>query len=62
MPIIADVADEQQGHEMVRKAHARWGHLDILVNNAGLMLLGPIDGADTEDWRRMVPAGLSRNL
>jgi NADP-dependent 3-hydroxy acid dehydrogenase YdfG len=58
MPIIADVADEQQVQEMVRKAHARWGHLDILVNNAGLMLLGPIDGADTEDWRRMVNVNL----
>jgi NADP-dependent 3-hydroxy acid dehydrogenase YdfG len=58
MPIIADVADEQQVHEMVLKAHAKWGHLDILVNNAGLMLLGPIDGADTEDWRRMVNVNL----
>jgi NADP-dependent 3-hydroxy acid dehydrogenase YdfG len=58
MPIIADVADEQQVHEMVRKAHARWGRLDILVNNAGLMLLGPIDGANTEDWRRMVNVNL----
>ncbi len=30
------------------------GGLDILVNCAGLMLLGPIVGADTEDWRRMM--------
>src|SRR5205823_14536470 len=58
MPVIADVADEQQVQEMVRKAHERWGRLDILVNNAGLMLLGPIDGADTEDWRRMVNVNL----
>ena len=40
--------------EMIRTAHDRWGRLDILVNNAGVMLLGQIDGADTEDWRRMV--------
>lgn len=25
-----------------------------VVNNAGLMLLGPIEGADTSDWHRMV--------
>ena len=54
LPIVADVADEAQANDMVRTAHARWGRLDILVNNAGLMLLGPIEGADTEDWRRMI--------
>ena len=26
----------------------------MLINNAGLMLLGLIEGADTNDWRRMV--------
>ncbi len=54
LPIIADVADEQQVCEMVQKAHTRFGRLDILVNNAGVMLLGPIFEADTEDWRRMI--------
>src|SRR5947209_5855537 len=54
IPIQADVADEAQAREMIRTAHDRWGRLDILVNNAGVMLLGQIDGADTEDWRRMV--------
>ncbi len=58
MPIIADVADEQQANDMVHTASGRWGHLDIVVNNAGLMLLGPIGGADTEDWRRMVSVNL----
>jgi NADP-dependent 3-hydroxy acid dehydrogenase YdfG len=28
--------------------------LDILVNNAGLMLLGPVVGADPEQWDRMI--------
>ncbi|MBV9688412.1 MAG: SDR family NAD(P)-dependent oxidoreductase [Ktedonobacteraceae bacterium] len=56
--IIADVANEKQTQEMVQAAHTKWGHLDILVNNAGLMLLGPIEGADTEDWRRMVNVNL----
>jgi NADP-dependent 3-hydroxy acid dehydrogenase YdfG len=34
------------------------GGIDILVNNAGVMLLGPIGGADTEEWRRMVDVNL----
>jgi NADP-dependent 3-hydroxy acid dehydrogenase YdfG len=29
-----------------------------LINNAGVMLLGPIDGAPTEEWRRMVHVNL----
>jgi len=28
------------------------------VNNAGVMLLGPIEGAPTEEWRRMVELNL----
>lgn len=54
LPIIADVADDMQAHDMVLKANAEFGRIDILVNNAGVMLNGPIDAADTEDWRRMV--------
>lgn len=54
LPIVADVADDAQAHDMVLKTNAEWGRIDILVNNAGVMLNGPIDGADTEDWRRMV--------
>jgi NADP-dependent 3-hydroxy acid dehydrogenase YdfG len=54
MPIVADVADDMQAHDMVLKTNAEWGRIDILVNNAGVMLNGPIDAADTEDWRRMV--------
>lgn len=54
LPIVADVADDTQAHEMVQKAKEQFGRVDILVNNAGVMLNGPIEGADTEDWRRMV--------
>lgn len=52
--IVADIADEAQVQAAIEKAHAELGGLDIVVNNAGVMLLGPISGADTEDWRRMI--------
>lgn len=52
--VVADVADEAQVKNAFDKAQQGFGRLDILVNNAGVMLLGPISGADTEEWRRMV--------
>jgi NADP-dependent 3-hydroxy acid dehydrogenase YdfG len=32
----------------------RFGRLGILVNNAGLMLLGPVVGADPDEWDWMI--------
>jgi NADP-dependent 3-hydroxy acid dehydrogenase YdfG len=56
--IAVDVTDEEQAHAFVREAHAQLGGLDALVNNAGVMLLGPIEGADTGQWRQMVDVNL----
>ncbi len=53
-PIVSDITDEAQANETVQKAQKELGRIDILVNNAGVMLLGTIDGANTEDWRRMI--------
>lgn len=50
----ADVTDEGQVQAMVERTVDELGRLDTLVNNAGVMLLGPIEGAPTEEWRRMV--------
>jgi NADP-dependent 3-hydroxy acid dehydrogenase YdfG len=54
LPITADVSNEGQVNNLVQQTQAKYGRVDILVNNAGVMLLGMIDGANTEDWRRMV--------
>jgi NADP-dependent 3-hydroxy acid dehydrogenase YdfG len=56
--IPADVGEEEQARAFVQQAHAALGRIDALVNNAGVMLLGPIDGAPTEEWRRMVHANV----
>lgn len=56
--IETDVTDEAQANAFVERTNEELGGLDILVNNAGVMLLGPVAGADTEQWRRMVDVNL----
>ena len=56
--IEADIAQEDQSNALVAKAADELGGLDGLVNNAGVMLLGLVQGADTDEWRRMIDVNL----
>lgn len=52
--IEADITDEDQAKALVEGAHEALGGLDCLVNNAGVMLLGPLQGANPDEWRTMI--------
>ena len=54
MVVEADLTRRSQAESAVEQAVERFGRLDILVNNAGLMLLGPVVGADPDEWDRMI--------
>ncbi|MEI2582440.1 SDR family oxidoreductase [Scytonema sp. PRP1] len=58
LSLVTDIADEAQVAEMVHQTNSNFGSVDILVNNAGVMLVGPVEGADTSDWRRMININL----
>jgi NADP-dependent 3-hydroxy acid dehydrogenase YdfG len=53
-----DISDEAQARLTVAGAHQDMDGLDCLVNNAGVMLLGVVQGADTDEWRRMIEVNL----
>ncbi len=54
----ADVSTEAGARGAVAFAVKAFGRLDLLVANAGVMLLGPAEGADPGEWRRMVELNL----
>jgi NADP-dependent 3-hydroxy acid dehydrogenase YdfG len=54
LAVQADITDRTQAQAAVQQSIERFGRLDILVNNAGLMLLGPVVGADPDEWDRMI--------
>lgn len=58
LSIPTDVSDEDSVRNLIETTKAEFGRLDVLVNNAGVMLLGPIGGANTDDWRTMVNVNL----
>ena len=58
LALPVDLADEDSARSFVTEAHSQLGGLDILVNNAGVMLLGPVEGAPTDQWRTMVNVNL----
>ncbi len=58
LALASDITDQAQAIEAVGRTVDELGRLDILVNNAGQMLLGPIEGAPTEEWDRMIDLNL----
>lgn len=58
LALATDVTREEEARSFVERTRAELGGIDILVNNAGLMLLGAVEGADTEEWRRMIDVNL----
>ncbi|MFD3736382.1 SDR family NAD(P)-dependent oxidoreductase [Streptomyces sp. NPDC058632] len=54
LAVEADITDRDQAETSVRQTVERFGRLDILVGNAGLMPLGPVVGADPQEWERVI--------
>ena len=54
LPLSADASSEEEVQKVVQQTKDQFGRIDIVVNDAGVMLLGKIDGANTDEWRQMI--------
>jgi NADP-dependent 3-hydroxy acid dehydrogenase YdfG len=53
LSVSCDITDEEQAHNLVRRAVEEYGRIDILVNNAGVMLLSTVGKGLSDQWRQM---------
>jgi NADP-dependent 3-hydroxy acid dehydrogenase YdfG len=53
LAVSCDVTDEDQAHDLIRKAKEEFGRVDIVVNNAGVMQLSKVEKGLSDEWRRM---------
>ncbi len=53
LAVACDVTDEQQAHDLIRRAKDEFGRVDVLVNNAGVMQLSKVQRGLSDEWRTM---------
>ncbi|WP_326759011.1 SDR family oxidoreductase [Streptomyces phaeochromogenes] len=56
--LTADVTDRDALVTAAARVKEEFGGTDVLVNNAGVMLLGPFDSAQRDDYRHMIEVNL----
>ena len=57
--IRADASMYPEVEDLVRQAHAKWGHIDILVNNAGILRDRTLRKMSVEEWSEVIAVNLS---
>src|SRR5215210_1807762 len=53
LAVECDVTEEEQAHDLIRRAKEEFGQVDILVNNAGMMQLSEVEKGLSDEWRTM---------
>jgi NADP-dependent 3-hydroxy acid dehydrogenase YdfG len=58
LPLEVDATDHGRVEAAIGEIKGSLGGLHLMINNAGVMLLGPVDGAPVDEWRRMIDINL----
>ena len=56
--VHADLTVQKQAARAVKVAVDRFGQLDVVINNAGVMIVGPENTMDIEDYKKVIDANL----
>ncbi|MBL8045534.1 MAG: SDR family oxidoreductase [Anaerolineales bacterium] len=59
LPVVCDVANEEQVKAALQAALAEFGRLDVLVNNAGIGAMRPIHGTPLATWQKVLDVNLT---
>jgi len=58
LSVKADVSNEKEVEEMVKRVYSNFARIDILVNNAGIIKRGSTEDHSYEDWDRVIAVNL----
>lgn len=58
LPIKANISNEEECKELVRKSIDKFGKIDVLVNNAGIVIDKEFEDRTIEDWKQTLNVNL----
>ena len=58
LPVKADISNEEECKELVKKSIDEFGKIDVLVNNAGIVIDKEFEDRTVEDWKQTLDVNL----
>lgn len=58
LPVKANISNEEECKELVRKSIDKFGKIDVLVNNAGIVIDKEFEDRTIEDWKQTLNVNL----
>lgn len=56
LTVVADLTSSSDAQQFVDRVIERFGRIDVLINNAGVMMVGPENVMEIEDYHRVMDA------